>query len=434
MLMHVPHGLVRLCAPLTLVAALATSLPDAIQAQEPPRPSAHRAVFDPVDYGADPSGKTDSSPAFQRLVADMGKLRRAKIVIPPGVYLLSAPIEISASGNLETYGLAIKGAGQDVTELLVDNPQGGILWQGEQMNMLSVSVSDLSIVAARDHAGVGLQFSKRLLGVKHRTQFLAENVLIRGARFDVGSFDTGLVVRGAWYPRLRNVQVAGPYGVDEERTLNTMSEGILLEDSYNPMISHCRVWSAGDGLIHRSGEVPVEDGSIINSYFVGVKRGIVVQLREAGQWEEPGLRISQCHIAYRDYGVTIRGNRQATIDHCLFYCMDRAGAAFPMYQDSEPRDFIPVDIDLEAAGDVIIDGNLFTEPANPARVAVRIGKQSGYVLIRGNQFNLEGLAVRNLSPQPSWSQGNFFGGRRNFTRSGPRHDDQTGTLVIDELN
>lgn len=394
-------------------------------------------VFDALQFGADPRGQQDSAPAFQRIADAIGGLRHIKITIGPGVYRLSAPIKFEASGNADTYGLAIQGAGQDVTELVVDNAEGGIHWRGEQINRMSFTVSDLSIVAAREHAGTALSFDKALLGVKHRTQFLAQNVLIRGAQFDVGHFDTGVLVRGAWFPRLSNVQVAGPYGPVAQDVAFATEHGILLEDSYNPMLSHCRVWSAADGLTLKAvanRDQAVEDGSILNSYFVGVRRGIVVDLKDPGVWEEPGLRITQCHIAYRDYGITLRGSRQATIDHCLLYCTDRAGAAFPMYQDTPPREFSPADINLEYASDVIIDGNLFTEPANPSRVAVRIGKRSGYVLIRGNQFNLQGVAVSNASPLPSWSTDNFFGGRRRFTRDGDRYRDASGSLVINDLN
>jgi hypothetical protein len=79
---------------------------------------------------------------------------------------------------------------------------------------------------------------------------------------------------------------------------------------------------------------------------------------------------------------------------------------------------------------VILQGNILAEPANPRRVAVRIGPDSGRILITGNQFNMEGTAIRNESKLPSQASGNMFGGRRDFSQGGRRYDDRTGTLSV----
>ncbi len=56
-------------------------------------------VFNPVDYGADPSGSTDSAPAFNAMIADIGADRHVEVFIPPGQFLLNSRVEFFPSGN-----------------------------------------------------------------------------------------------------------------------------------------------------------------------------------------------------------------------------------------------------------------------------------------------------------------------------------------------
>ncbi|MDI9582891.1 MAG: glycosyl hydrolase family 28-related protein [Acidobacteriota bacterium] len=382
------------------------------------------------DFGADPSGIEDSSPAFARLMEAVGDRRQVRITIPPGTYRLASRVVLNAVGNAESYGMRIQGAGEDVTELRVDNPDGGLQFHGTHINRLSFTVSDLSMVAVRENAGVALAFDTANPGDHHSRQFNAENLLIRGERFDRGSFNAGIAVRNAWYPRLDNVKITSVYGPRPAES-DPMEFAILLEDCYSPLVRGCYVWGARNGLAYRARDKQPEDGIVRDSYFVGCDTGVTVDLKaDTAQWEEPAFHVETCHIAYRDRGVVLHGVRQANISHCLFYCSDRQGAAF--HGGGPSRDFDPLDIDLSYASDVIIDGSIFTEPANPRRVAVRIGPDSGYAIIHGNQFNLEGTAVRNESKTASFVTGNVFGGRRDFSQGLRRYVDPIGTLVISD--
>jgi hypothetical protein len=384
----------------------------------------------PLDYGADPTGARDSSPAFDRLAKACAASRQIEVVIPPGRYRLSHRVVWRASGNASNYGLRIRGSGEDVTELLIDNPEGGLQFIGTEISRMTVTFSDFSLVALRPDAGTALEFDTANPGDQHSRQFNAENLLIRGERFDTGSFRAGVIVRNAWYPRLRNVKITDSYGPDRPAEGEWMQDAILLEDCYSPLITECYVWGGKTGLTYRAKWKGPEDGIVSQSYFVGNERGIVVSMtKDTTVWEKPAFHISDCHINYRDCGVYLSGVRQATIHHCLFYCHDTAGAVF--FGGGKGRDFDPIDIDAAYASDTIIDDNLFTEPANPRRVAVRISPQSGYVMIRDNQFNHDGTAIRNESKLPSYASGNVFGGRRDFSQALRHYDDRTGTLVLD---
>ena len=420
-------------AALTL-SALALAILGAVKV---PKGSHSPGTLNPLDFGADPTERRDSSAAFQRMAEEIERrgLRHVRIAIPPGRFLLKRRVTFVARGNEPDFGMTIEGAGEDATELVVDNPEGGIRFLGVDINRLTFTISNLSLVAARDGAGVALEFDKPNPGVKHRRQFNAENILVRGERFDRGYFKVGLLVRNAWFPRLENVKVADRYGPGLTGEVYSMDCGILLEDCYNPLVVNCHVWGGKVGLIYRLERTHPEDGTIAHSYFVDCIEGIrIVRTHGTREWEEPGLHITDCHVNFRDYGITLFGVRQGNISHCLFYCHDTKGAAF--FGGGRPRDFAPVDINLEYASDIVIDGNIFSFPSNPRRVAVRIGRDSGQILIANNIFNIEGTAIRNESPLPSFSVNNVFGGRRNFWREGRsrRYDDLTGSLVRRDLN
>lgn len=392
-------------------------------------PTAKTATLCLTDFGADATGHRDSASAFARLLRAGAARRHLQIAIPPGRFRLASRVVVRLAGNQTNLGLTISGAGEDTTELLVDNSDGGLLIRGDGINRLSVTVRDLSVVAVREAAGTAVEFALPNPGDHHSRQFTAQNLLVRGERFDQGYFRHGLVIRNAWYPRLENVKVTDRYGPDvaDLPDAERMACALTLEDCYSPLVTNCYVWGSLTALTHRAVRSSPEDGIVADSYFVGCARGLVVAPGpDPSRWEEPAFHIRGCHINYRDVGVLLQGVRQAFITECLFYCHDWQGSA---WQPGPPRDMEPVDVDLAYASDVIVANCIFTEPSNPRRVAVRIGAASGHVTIQGNQFNLEGTALRNESVLPSYAAGNTFGGRRDFSGGLKRYDDRTGSLV-----
>jgi len=405
--------------------------PEPVEARPPPS-----TPYSLIEFGADPTGRDDSSAAFDRILAQAKGSRHIHIVIPAGAYRLQRRALMVVAGNHANYGIRISGAGQDVTELLVDNPDGGLGFRGNGLNRLSCTISDLSLVAVRDGAGVALAFDIANPGDHHARQFTAERVLIRGERFDRGSFSSGIEVRNAWYPALRDVKVTAPYGPLAPAP-SPLAHAILLEDCYSPLLNECYVWGGRCGLVHRAAAKRPEDGIVRDSYFVGCEEGIVIDLvADPASWPEPGFHISDCHVNYRDRGIVLKGVRQATIDTSLFYCHDRTGTKWWKQEPATvaggdariPRPFEPRDIDLVHASDVIISHNIFTEPANPRRVAIVIGKNAGHVVMSSNQFNLGGVAIRNESKEPSYASGNVFGGKPSWAARLVRYEDPEGSL------
>jgi hypothetical protein len=420
---------------LILWLLLAAFLHAPASAEDAPTVPAPTTVdLDPVDFGADPTGEEDSAPAFAKLMAAAGKNRQIRIRIPPGRFLLSERVVLEASGNASNYGLRIEGAGEDATELLVDNAEGGIFFRGENISFMTFSIGDLSLVALRPDSGTALEFEIPNPGAQRARQFNAENLLLRGERFDRGSFRNGVVVRNAWYPRLANVKVAAKHPgkrapQERVRHRDLLEHAFLLEDCYSPLIDSCYAWGGNHGLVHRAVQTQPEDGIVSKSYFVGNRVGVTLDLKkDASQWAEPGFHIDNCHINYVDTGILVKGVRQMNISHCLFYCSDRSGAAFFKGENGPARDFEPADIDVVHGSDIIIKGNIFTEPSNPNRVGVRLSKDAGYVLIAANQFNFDGTAIVNLSRQPNFSADNIFGGSPDFSKGIRPYRDESGTL------
>ncbi|TSA32048.1 MAG: hypothetical protein D4R65_10265 [Verrucomicrobiaceae bacterium] len=377
-----------------------------------------------ADYGADPTGVQDSSPAFDRLISAMGNSRHVSVRIPPGKYRLSRQAVFTADGNNEYYGLHIAGDGENVTEIIVDNEVGGLAFAGKQVTRLSVIISDLSVVAGREGAGTAVFFDTANWGVQNDRQFTARNITIRGERFDRGFFKTGLHVRNTWYAMFQNLNITQQYGPEMGAKQHSMEYGILLEDCYSPTVVDCRVENSRYGLVQRAVKTQPEDGIIRGSYFVGNVEGIVIDnKKEPKEWPEPGFHIDNCHVNYRDCGIRLKGVRQANISHVLFYCHDHTGTKWLKYEpaiipggdEARPRDFEPRDVDIAHGSDIILDGNIFTEPANPNRVGVRIGPDSGGILISGNQFNMSGTAIKNESLTPSYSSGNIFAGKPDWS-------------------
>jgi len=52
-----------------------------------------------LDFGADATGREDSSPAFGRLMQAAGDRRQVHISIPAGIYRLASRVLLETAGN-----------------------------------------------------------------------------------------------------------------------------------------------------------------------------------------------------------------------------------------------------------------------------------------------------------------------------------------------
>lgn len=435
-----------------VVLAGLLSLPASVDAAKKEKPAGadNRAVFVLTDFGADPTGKEDASPAFDRLFKAMDGRKYVEVYVPAGQFRITRRIVFDQKqfeGFEFSSGLHFRGAGEDATEILCDNGEGGFFFNAAT-NKITVTVSDMSFVTARQGEGTAVEFDTagHNPGDQHSRMFQARNLLIRGITANEGYFENGVVVRNAWYPMLENVKVTNIYGWAGEN----MDHGFFLYNCYSPLVDKCYMWGHGNYGMRVLSTKYDEDGIFANCYFVGQDIGLSVNLSDhRGGWGEPAFHLTGCHIHYKKKGVEITGVRQGFIQANLIYCGNTKGSRW-WNRDETADPFESIDVELTGANDFIIANNMFVEPGTPYRVNIDILPTSGDILICNNIFNNDGgVAIRNRSLTASRCIGNVFTGTPDFTRANERgkqdwdvaknatgevvlvrYQDEPGTLVI----
>lgn len=400
----------------------------------PSNETENKTTLNILDFGADNTGTVDSSPAFLKLLVAMGNNRFIDVHIPAGRYKISQRIvfdQSNLSGYENSHGLIFRGAGEDVTELVCDNNEGGFYFNAGT-NLITVTIRDLSFVAVRDGVGTAIEFNtnNQNPGDHHSRMLQVQNVLIRGGKFNQGYFANGVLCYNAWYPMIDNVKITSRYGDDSEKY--KMNCGFLFQDCYSPLITNSYFWgNALYGLRYKGDKIAPEDGIIKDTYLVGQDNGIDIDLiKDYSKWAEPAFHISNCHVNYLKNGVSLKGIRQVFISNNLFYCHNLAGSRWR--KDTNPvSTYESIDINCDYTSDVIISGNQFTEPASPRRIGIDISERSSNILIQGNIFNFDATGIRNNSPNVSRAIGNVFGGSPNFSVELIPYQDNTGTLTHD---
>lgn len=385
-----------------------------------------------TDFGADPSGKADCSPAFEAMFQTMAGKKQVEVFIPAGKFRITKRVVFDQeqfAGYEVNSGIHFRGAGEDATELVCDNAEGGFMFNAHT-NLITVTVSDMSFVTPRRGQGTAIEFNTadQNAGDHHSRMFQARNILIRGPIFSEGYFQNGVIVKNAWYPMLENVKITGEYGESTAR----MNEGFQLFNCYSPLLDKCYFWGPANYGLRYWNTQDDEDGMIINSYFVGQDTGIYAQLsRRTDEWVEPAFHVRDCHIHYKVKGLEIKGIRQGFIAGNLFYCFNIAGSKW--WNNAEaPSAFESKDIELNSSFDWIISNNQFMEPASPKRVCIDIMPDSGNILMDGNIFNMDGTAIRNQSEKNSRCIGNVFTGSPDFTRANLSDGDVVMVKYVDQ--
>lgn len=403
--------------------------------------SGDKITYTITDYGADATGKDDCSEAFEALMKEMSDKghKQVDVFLPAGKYRIGKRVNFNQAifaGYSDNAGIIFRGAGEDVTELICDNYDGGFAFNAGT-NLITVTVCDMSFVTSRKGEGTAVEFNtaNQNAGDHHSRMFQARNLLIRGNSFSEGYFENGVVVKNAWYPMLENVKITNEYGGSTAR----MNEGFLLENCYSPLLDKCYFWGGANYGLRYVSTIDSEDGIVSDSYFVGQDVGVYVSLSaRTDGWGEPAFHLSGCHIHYNKKGLALKGTRQGFVSQNLFYCFNLAGSKW-RNDTNAVTSYESKDIELDCANDYIISNNQFTEPASPKRVCIDILATSGNILIDSNIFNMDGTAIRNQSVQISRCIGNVFHGNPDFTRANGgqgavalvRYVDPKGTLEND---
>jgi len=389
-----------------------------------------KSEYNVLDYGADNTGQKDCSEAFSKILVALGTQRQVCVYIPAGKYRISKRVvfnKTNFSAIPSNCGLTFKGDGEDVTELICDNSEGGFFFNVET-NLLTVTVEEMSFVAPREGCGTAIEFNTADAnpGDHHSRMFQVRNVLIRGEHFDKGFFNNGVKCFNAWYPLLDNVKVTARYGPCSETC--KMETGFLFQDCYSPLITNCYFWgNATTGLAYLATKIQPEDGIVKDSYFVGQDNGVYVDIKNPPDWAEPAFHLTDCHINYGSNGLFLKGMRQVFVIGNLFYCHNEKGSRWKN-DGTQSSDIESIDVNLAYASDVIISDNQFMEPASPKRIGIDISKNSANILIKGNIFNFDGTGIRNRSLKTSYCFENVWTGEPAFGVGFKKVQDETGSL------
>jgi hypothetical protein len=346
---------------------------------------AETSVFNPLYFGADPTGVLDSSPAFNAMTDTLGDDRHSALYIPPGTYRLGSPWVIPAVGNADQYGMQIRGGGEDVTCFLIDNPVGGIRFAGDTISMMQLTLRDFSIRAQQPGIGYGFWMDLPPTGVTQNRNLNILNVETAPDFPTLGNFFvTNFNIHCSWYPKFENIRATdGSYG-------------LYMNDCYNPLIDSAVFSGTSTGLAHtRTVQFP-EDGKIRSSFFRDCETGVLIDItdREESSWAEPAFHINNCNFRCSETGILVDGMRQLFFSHNAF--------------ESPSPTAAPTDIRLHFANSAVLDHNFFFGESSTNRISIDIGEYAGYVSILGNQFDTDGTAIRNESVYPVAAKHNLY--------------------------
>jgi hypothetical protein len=246
-----------------------------------------------TNFGADPTGATDSAGSFQRAWNAL-KATGGTIMIPPGRYIFNsqeiiALPDVRANENGKT--IKIVGAGMDASTLHWPNPNGGLkLVSGHCMN--SLHVSDFTVTTGCPDGGEGILFygTDFYGGFKREVPLCTMN-RIKSSGYDTPETDAiqpqinvnywsrALSVRGvylvSWYDCV--VYGAAPNG-EEGTAINSLRQGkgIAVEGMDRtpgaiPDLAFDTKYDFGYGLLYNV------FGGQINTCDIGFYYGDVVQ-------------------------------------------------------------------------------------------------------------------------------------------------------------
>ncbi|PKA56070.1 Polygalacturonase QRT3 [Apostasia shenzhenica] len=305
----------------------------------PPPPSisiSHSRIFHVTDYGADPTGATDSSPAISRaisaafnyssglqLMPGIPNLGGAEIHLDGGVYLLNSPITFpSTGGNLKIHGGSLRAsddfpANRYIIELQSYSPSSGISPSAYHYEF--VTLSGLMLDANFRGGGIAVVNSLRtLIDGCYIVHFTSDGISVHGGHetFIRSSFLGQYITAGGDHREKTfsgtGIRLMGNDNSVTDVVIFSAETGILIAGAANTITGvHCynKATAWGGVGIH----VKVAGRSqtrILNSYmdFTGILAEDPVQLVIAGCYFLGNARVTLRSVNGVMRGVNIVDN------------------------------------------------------------------------------------------------------------------------------
>ena len=388
------------------------------------------------DYGADPTGVTDSADDFQQAL-DYAETQSGEtiIVIPPGQYLMNSKCTYSINSGTNKK-LTIQGSGELASRIRINNTTG---W---------LDVKELN-------GSIGLQFEISGLTINPETQVTGHAIY-----YMKNAYDTGVQYYGVFQDifiktRIPDVYVLNPIEVAKVKNLRMNNVWIspgpgpaVLGDPYlvqeNIMLVNCpdaeldfiSSFSASKGIVYYIDDASFVPGSvnINNPWIVNVAQGIHFQNVSGTDPMVVNARINHGHINYRDYGAHLYRVANVKMDHMLVYCRDKSGTTSQGGDGGTARAGSWKGVWCHESDDVLIEGNNFAEACNPNNSSVYIDAFSNDIEIRGNIFSSEGTAIYERSPTTTYSIHNVLDEHRVGNWSYTTLYNVSGSFIANDLN
>lgn len=374
------------------VTAFGSTLADPATANEEPSQNPERRdyVFNILDYGAIPDGKTLNTKAIQTAVDHCGKAGGGKVVVTPGVFL-TGPIFLRSNVEVEILGGATLLADPNFD----DYPTIQGRWEGNDRTIFAslftgVDVENIAITGRGTIDGQGSIWWKanhetnqmrKAAGIKEREPenppgsplrwprprminlYRCKNVLISGIT---------ITQSPSWniHPVLcERINIDGVTILNPNRAPNT--DGIDPESCKDVRIANCHISTGDDCIIIKSGYryredgVPTENVVITNCVFKDGWCGVGIGSETAG-----GVRnivASNCVCVNTRMGLYVktargRGNviENVNISNWVMKDLSRTALFVSMFYSGE-RKLMPVNEFTPAIrnihlSDIVVDG------------------------------------------------------------------------------
>lgn len=336
--------------------------------------------FDVVDYGADPSGVRDSSPAFRMALMALQTQGYGTLYIPQGVFRLEERVSLTAGSFI----LSIRGEGIDRSIVQADNEEGCLQLIGTN-RASQVSCQDLSFEPLRASSGTAFEFSMPSRGNRHNRSCIVDNLLIRSS--GTTSFSTGLSLTGQWRSLIRGIEISGS---PLAGGIGPLKIGIDISSSFTPRVEYSCVTNAEQGIVFL---VDKGEGSdFVGNRLFRCREGVCI--RSANDGVEPQSSLVANTFDCYDFGLRIESRKLVFVSENIFLntMNDRANDANGVYADIR---IALTNAARQDAANTIIAGNRFEQGENPRRVMISLGYRASQVYVRNNYFDTRGIVLVN---------------------------------------
>lgn len=336
------------------------------------------AYLSATDFGADPTGATDSSAAIQQMLDQIysGETEDVVLYFPEGRYRFDAVCTLTVS-QMKDDPILLRLVGTSARETILEchNETGLFLFDSRNKSS-QISMEKMTLRACRPSINSAFSFVFPEGGNLHHRSFICDSITIDGnASGDY--FSTGLNLYGQWRPLVQHTRIE--YAVDRPA-----GRGIDVSGTYTPRVVESVFSNLDTGILYDA--INGEGGDFCGNEFERTRVGIAC----SSQGIEPHLNIDSNRFSCEEYGIHIDARKFNFIRHNVF---EDSGAAGREYADIFIESTYATN---QKASNHIISYNSFLPSENSAREMIRLGQKVSDVFVHDNHFQGRGRILNDV--------------------------------------